>query len=49
VLSERLELRTGGEASGSYADGDVTVGFARTPGYETYDGLGWYGVLLQQR
>ncbi len=23
------------------------VGFALTPGYETYKGLGWYGVILQ--
>jgi hypothetical protein len=49
VLTERLELRTGGAASGSYADGDTTVGFAHTPGYETYEGLGWYGVLSQRR
>ena len=49
VLSERVELRTGGEATGSYPDGDRTVGFARTPGYETYQGLGWYGALLQTR
>lgn len=24
------------------------IGFALTPGYETYKGLGWYGVLIQQ-
>jgi hypothetical protein len=34
---------------GSYADGDVTVGYALTPGYETYAGLGWYGCLVQRR
>jgi hypothetical protein len=22
---------------------------ARTPGYETYEGLGWYGALVQRR
>nr|WP_299953550.1 methyl-accepting chemotaxis protein [uncultured Modestobacter sp.] len=49
VLTERLELRTGGETTGAYPDGDRTVGFARTPGYETYQGLGWYGVLIQTR
>lgn len=49
VLTERLELRTQGAASGSYADGTRTVGFARTPGYETYAGLGWYGCLIQER
>jgi hypothetical protein len=49
VLTERLALETGGAASGSYAEADRTVGFARTPGYETYGGLGWYGVLVQDR
>ncbi|WP_275586027.1 methyl-accepting chemotaxis protein [Geodermatophilus sabuli] len=48
VLTERLELRTGGAGSGSYDDGAGTVGFARTPGYETYEGLGWYGALCQR-
>jgi hypothetical protein len=24
------------------------VGFALTPGYETYRGLGWYGVVEQR-
>lgn len=47
VLTERLVLRTGGAASGSYQDGGTTIGFARTPGYETYAGLGWYGVLVR--
>jgi hypothetical protein len=23
------------------------VGYARTPGYETYEGLGWSGVIVQ--
>lgn len=48
VLSERVGLRTGDAASGSYRDEDRTVGFARTPGYETYEGLGWYGALVQR-
>ena len=26
----------------------VELRFALTPGYETYKGLGWYGVLLQE-
>jgi hypothetical protein len=30
-------------------DGDAVVGFARTPGYETYEGLGWYGAIVQRR
>ncbi|WP_454048427.1 methyl-accepting chemotaxis protein [Cellulomonas sp. Marseille-Q8402] len=48
VLAERLLLRTGDQATGSYVDEDRTVGFAATPGYETYEGLGWYGALVQQ-
>ena len=34
---------------GSYYDnaGSI-VAFARTLGYEDYDGLGWYGVIIQQ-
>lgn len=48
VLSERVTLRTGDAATGSYVDDDATVGFARTPGYETYEGLGWYGALVQR-
>lgn len=46
--SERFDLKTDGRDSGTYhlPDGG-TVGFHRTPGYETYTGLGWYGVLVQ--
>ncbi len=29
-------------------DDGTVVGFARTPGYETYAGLGWYGVIEQR-
>ena len=48
VLEETFPLRTNGEASGNYSDGQGrVVGFARTVGYETYPGLGWYGVISQ--
>ncbi|WP_448203426.1 methyl-accepting chemotaxis protein [Azospirillum sp. sgz302134] len=49
VLSETFPLRTEHHSQGSYADdkGSV-VGFALTPGYETYKGLGWYGVIVQE-
>ena len=47
VLTETFALDTSGGAMGSYAQGDVTVGYALTPGYETYKGLGWYGCLVQ--
>ncbi len=50
VLTEHFELRTEGRESGTYVDpSGATVGFARTPGYETYRGLGWYGCLVQAR
>ncbi|MFP1681533.1 methyl-accepting chemotaxis protein [Alloalcanivorax sp. C16-1] len=34
-----------GRERGYYQDGDKLVAFALTPGYETYRGLGWYGVI----
>ena len=48
LLTERFQLETGGAARGyvTRPNGD-TVGFCLTPGYETYQGLGWYGVLVQ--
>ncbi|MDI1363943.1 MAG: methyl-accepting chemotaxis protein [bacterium] len=49
VLTETFPLNTAEGAMGSYADGDLTVGYALTPGYETYKGLGWYGCLTQTR
>jgi hypothetical protein len=48
VLSDRFPLKTNNETMGSYTDASGTVvGFALTPGYETYRGLGWYGVITQ--
>lgn len=45
---ESYALETMGKPMGSYLDrGGKLVGFSLTPGYETYKGLGWYGVLLQ--
>lgn len=38
-----------GQASGSYYDnGGSIVAYAKTLGYEDYDGLGWHGVVIQQ-
>ncbi|GIG35616.1 methyl-accepting chemotaxis protein [Cellulomonas pakistanensis] len=48
VLTERVHLRTGDRTTGAYDEDDRTVGFAATPGYETYEGLGWYGALVQR-
>jgi hypothetical protein len=49
VLTESLELQTRHGSMGSYVDdhGRV-VGYCLTPGYETYEGLGWYGAIVQQ-
>jgi hypothetical protein len=47
VLSERFPLKTDGKTSGYYRQGDSVIGFAKTPGYETYNGLGWYGAIIQ--
>ena len=36
---------TDGQRSGHYRESDgTTIAFHATPGYETYAGLGWYGV-----
>lgn len=49
VLKERFPLQAQGQTMGNYADADgAVVGFSLTPGYETYKGLGWFGVLVQQ-
>ncbi|TYQ05320.1 UNVERIFIED_ORG: methyl-accepting chemotaxis protein (MCP) signaling protein [Zoogloea ramigera] len=47
VLTEMFPLRADQRRAGFYQDGDMTVSFAATPGYETYAGLGWYGVVCQ--
>jgi hypothetical protein len=48
ALNEHFRLNTQGRKSGHYIDGQGRlVAFHRTPGYETYDGLGWYGVIVQ--
>jgi hypothetical protein len=50
LLRETFPLVTKGQTMGHYeTDQGAVVGFALTPGYETYKGLGWYGVLVQNR
>jgi len=49
VLTEMLAVDLNGRESGIVRDarsGTVTA-FHRTPGYETYRGLGWYGAIVQ--
>lgn len=48
-LQERFPLRLGNGTDGFYTEPDGTVvGYALTPGYETYRGMGWYGVVVQR-
>lgn len=43
-----MRLDSGGAAQGYYQDSQgATVAFHATPGYETYRGLGWCGVIVQ--
>ncbi len=49
VLSETFNLDISEGRMGSYAGREVTVGYALTPGYETYRGMGWYGCIVQSR
>ncbi|MCJ2132328.1 methyl-accepting chemotaxis protein [Methylobacterium sp. E-045] len=49
LLTEILAFQPGDRASGGdreAASGALTA-FHRTPGYETYAGLGWYGVIVE--
>jgi hypothetical protein len=47
ILSERLQLKLDGKRSGFYHDSAKRmIAFHVTPGYETYRGLGWYGVIV---
>jgi hypothetical protein len=49
LLFKPCALETHGLARGSYtnAEGEL-VAFARTHGYQEYDGRGWYGVIVQR-
>jgi hypothetical protein len=48
LLADTIALDARGRTSGYYRDPNGTVvAFHHTPGYETYRGLGWYGVIIQ--
>ena len=48
-LDKQFHLQTGNRSSGFYQLGDgTTVAFHATPGYETYRGLGWHGVIVRR-
>ena len=44
-LGTAFQIKTDGKPSGFYIQKDRLIAFALTPGYETYKGLGWYGVI----
>ncbi|MBI1207286.1 MAG: chemotaxis protein [Azospirillum sp.] len=48
VLRETVRLETSGSMGNYIDDNGAIVGYALTPGYETYRGLGWYGVIIQE-
>jgi hypothetical protein len=45
---QRFDLRHEGRGRGSYYDRGRIVAFARTMGYQEYDGLGWWGAIVQE-
>lgn len=48
-LFTEFELDDHGEKRGSYMDKQgALVAFAKTHGYQEYDGQGWFGVVVQQ-
>jgi len=47
LLTERVQLSMKGGHSGFYHDhAGGLIAYHATPGYETYKGLGWFGVIL---
>jgi len=49
-LYQTFQLDCGSKQKGAYtsANGKELIAFAKTFGYEEYDGLGWYGVIVQK-
>lgn len=43
-----LKVEKGCQKGSYYNDQGAIVAYARTLGYEDYDGLGWYGVVVQE-
>ena len=48
LLREVVRLESSGTMGTYLDDNGAIVGYALTPGYETYKGLGWYGVIVQE-
>jgi hypothetical protein len=49
VLTDTVPLDLSGGPMSSYTADGLTIGYALTPGYETYKGLGWYGCVQQRQ
>jgi Methyl-accepting chemotaxis protein (MCP) signalling domain len=47
-LGTKYAIETSGRTHGYYSRPGSTVAFHATPGYETYRGLGWYGVIIRR-
>jgi hypothetical protein len=47
ILTETVPLDVSAGPMGCYTENDRTIGYALTPGYETYAGMGWYGCVQQ--
>lgn len=48
LLVEKVDLTTSDESKGTFVDKYGTmIAYALTPGYETYKGLNWYGIIIQ--
>jgi hypothetical protein len=50
ILTEVVDLGAAKQKGAGFGErvGGETVAFHRTPGYETYRGLGWYGVIVEK-
>jgi hypothetical protein len=48
ILTEHVPWSDGRLEAGWHQEGGTIVAWSRTPGYETYRGLGWYGAIIQR-
>jgi hypothetical protein len=48
LMFKPFALEDNGEMRGCYEGRDQRVAFAKTQGYQEYDGLGWYGVVVSR-
>ncbi len=47
TTGQHFPLSTNGQPKGSYYTGGNLVAFAKTLGYQEYDGLGWWAAIIQ--